>query len=154
MSKNFNKNKNIIFLDEIRDPGNVGTLIRSSVAFGITNIFLSRNSIDPFSPKVIRSSTGYLFRTFIKRDDYDISYYKSLGYHIYGTDLNKKGKDLNKIKTIKPYILILGNEGRGISTNYLHILNENIVLNISNNVDSLNVAVAGSIIMHYLYSNE
>lgn len=151
---NFNKNKNILFLDEIKDPGNLGTLIRSAVAFGITNIFLSRNSIDPFSPKVIRSSTGYLFRTFIKRDDYDISYYKSSGYHIYGTDLNKKGKDLNKIKTIKPYILILGNEGRGISTNYLHILDENIVLNISNNVDSLNVSVAGSIIMHYLYSNE
>ncbi len=149
-----NRNKNILFLDEIKDPGNVGTLIRSAVAFGITNIFLSKNSIDPFSPKVIRSSTGYLFRTFIKRDDYDISYYKSLGYHIYGTYLNKKGINLNKINIVKPYILILGNEGRGISNKHRECLDVNIILNISKNVDSLNVAVAGSIIMYYLYSNE
>ena len=150
---NFFLRENLLFLDNLQDPGNLGTLIRSAVAFGVKNVILSPGSVYPFSPKVIRSSAGNIFKIFVNRGDVDFNYLKKEGYFIYGTLLDKKSKKLSKLDKVNtPYVLVLGNEGRGISEKYLPFIDENIFIEQEKNVESLNVAVSGAIIMHRFFT--
>jgi len=135
----------VLLLDNIQDPGNLGTLLRSALAFGFETIILD-NTVDIFSPKVIRSTQGALFHLNIIFDD--ILNFMSINNHIkyYGTSFN--GTSLNDIQVTSKVGVILGNEGKGVKQEILDSLKENITIKI-NNIDSLNVAVAGSIIMHH-----
>jgi len=149
----FKENKPTLFLDKLQDPGNLGTLIRSSAAFGIRNIFLTPDSVNPFSSKVIRSSSGYIFQVYIEKKEIDLNNYKSKGYTLYGTSLDEKSESIEKINFKFPYILILGNEGNGISEKYKKYIDVNMKIKMNKNVDSLNVAVAGSIILSNMYKD-
>src|SRR6056297_736740 len=149
----FRKNSPTLFLDKLQDPGNLGTLIRSSTAFGIKNIILTPDSVNPFSSKVIRSSSGYIFQVYIEKKEIDFNKYKSKGYTLYGTSLDEKSQGIEKINFKFPYILILGNEGNGISEKYKKYIDVNMKIKMNKNVDSLNVAVAGSIILSNMYKD-
>lgn len=139
----------VIALDNVQDPGNLGTLIRSAVAFGYKDMILE-NCVDPYNPKVIRSSKGAIFRINLIQDRINnyINKYYTIGTTVKNAlELNKFKLNLDNTK-YKNYILILGNEANGINNDLLSKTDINIY--IKTNMESLNVGVAGSIIMYEL----
>ena len=142
---------NVLILDDIQDPGNLGTIIRSSLAFNIDTIILSENSVDLYNFKVLRSSQGMNFHINIIKDNLSkrIRQLKNNGYTIYTTDVNE-GKELKNIKFDKKCAIIMGNEGNGVSKEISNLSDEKIYINMNKNCESLNVAVATSIILYEL----
>ncbi len=140
----------ILLLDDVRDPGNLGTIIRSSVAFHITDIILSQGSVDLYNNKVIRSSQGMIYKVNIIRRDLKeiILKLKEEGYLILGTDVCD-GEDVSTIVTNK-YALVMGNEGQGVSSKIKELCDKNIYIEMSDDCESLNVGVATSIIIYEL----
>ena len=143
------KGSRLLLLDNVSDPGNLGTIIRSSVAFGVDTIILSEDSVNLYNDKVVRSSEGMIFNTNIITMNLDsaIKKIKNMGIKIYGTDL-KGSKYLNEVGIPSSYALVLGNEGMGIKKEILDLCDENIKIEMSNNCESLNVGVAASIILY------
>ena len=139
----------VLMLDEIQDPGNLGTIIRSSVAFNIDTIILSKTSVDVYNSKVLRGCQGMNFHINIIRDDLieNIKNLKSKGYRVYTTDVNG-GKELKSIKSPDKYVIIMGTEGNGVSFEASDLSDERIYINMNENCESLNVAVATSIILY------
>src|SRR5574344_703715 len=141
--------KRLLLLDDIQDPGNLGTIIRSAVAFNIDTIILGLGCVDLYNDKVIRSSEGMLFNIDIIRTDL-ISLVKELKeneYAIYATSV-VNGKHLNAIDLNDKYGIIIGNEGNGVNDKLLNITDDNIYIPINKKCESLNAAVAASIIMY------
>lgn len=132
----------VLYLDNLQDAGNVGTLIRSALSFGYSSVILSPDCVSIFSRKVIQASKGAVFS--IKIGVKDLLELKD-AYHIYTTTLD--GEDERKFdKLDDPFILVLGNEGHGVRKEYQDISTK---LKIEmNGIDSLNVAIAGSIFMY------
>ena len=141
-------NGNIIILDNLQDPGNLGTIIRSSVAFNIDTIIISDTSVDLYNPKVVRATEGMIFNLNIIRRNLEevIPVLKNLGYKIVGTDVNK-GVDVRDIPK-KNVAIVIGNEGSGMSNNIKNLCDEFINIKISDACESLNAGVAASIIMY------
>ncbi len=137
-----------IIIDDIQDPGNLGSILRSALAFGFKNVVLSLHTIDLYNPKVLRSAQGANFKLNIQKTNI-LEFMKANDFHYIATDLAKKSKDLSKIDQSKPKALILGNEGAGIRDEVSSQSTHNYIINIEN-IDSLNVVVAGSIIMEKL----
>ena len=136
-----------LLLDDISDPGNLGTIIRSAVAFGFKNIVLSLHSVDVYNPKVIRSSEGMIFHVNIIYSDL-IDFINSHSFlTIYGTSV-KNGKKLNDLKFNKQVGIIIGNEGRGMSGDLKRFCNELIYIPMNSACESLNAGVSASIIMY------
>ena len=137
----------ILILDNIQDPGNVGTLIRSAVAFGFDTIVME-NSADIYSSKVLRATQGAIFKLNIINTNI-IEFIKTLkDYKIYGTSL-KNGVPLKQIEKSPKLAIILGNEGNGVRSELLDMTDKNIFIEITN-MESLNVGVAGAILMYEL----
>ena len=141
----------ILMLDDIQDPGNLGTIIRSSLAFNIDTIILSKTSVDLYNSKVLRACQGMNFHINIIRDDLKkyINNLKNKDYKIFTTDVNN-GKDLKNIKQIEKYAIIMGNEGNGVSKEISSLADEKIYIKMNEKCESLNVAVATSIILYQL----
>lgn len=137
----------VLYLDQIRDPGNMGTLLRSAEWFGISQVLLSPSCVDIYNPKVVQSAMGSLFR--VKHSITSLDDFLSLNntaYHIYFAEMH--GENAFEITYRDPMILVLGNESRGITLN----LGERRISSISipgkgQKTESLNVSVAGSILM-------
>lgn len=140
---------NVLMLDEIQDPGNLGTIIRSAVAFNIETIVLSPNSVDVYNEKVIRSTQGLIFKVNIIRKDLfeTIELLKKNKYTIISSSLD--GGDEYIVHNNK-YALIVGNEGAGVSQELIDVSDELYKLDMDKNVESLNVAVATSIMLYNL----
>ncbi len=141
-------NGNAIILDNLQDPGNLGTIIRSSVAFNIDTIIISDTSVDLYNPKVVRSTEGMIFNLNIIRRNLEgiIPVLKNLGYKIVGTDVNE-GIDVRNISK-ENVAIIIGNEGNGMSENVKEMCDEFINIKINKSCESLNAGVAASIIMY------
>ena len=140
----------VLMLDDIRDPGNLGTIIRSSVAFNVTDIVLSNNTVDLYNDKVIRSSQGMIFKiNIIKKDLIEsINELKNDNYLILGTNV-RNGIDIREVNTSK-FCLIMGNEGQGVKQEIQDMCDKNIYIKMNNECESLNVGVATSIILYEL----
>lgn len=141
----------ILVLDDIQDPGNFGTIIRSAVAFNIDTIIVSNNTVDLYNSKVIRASQGMLFNINIIKKDLAvfIPELKNNGYQIYATKVNG-GKSLKTIEKMEKFAIIMGNEGAGVSDNLIDLADEYLYIDMNTNCESLNVAVATSIILYEL----
>lgn len=140
----------IIILDNIQDPGNLGTIIRSATAFNFDTIVLSSDTVDLYNPKVVRSTKGMLFNINIIVRDLD-TYLKELDeYTIYGTDVTN-GIDISSEKIPKKLAIVIGNEGKGISDNVRKYCNKFLYINMSNKCESLNAGVSASILMYEVY---
>ncbi len=141
----------VLILDEIQDPGNLGTIIRSAVAFNIDSIILSDNTVDLYNDKVLRATQGMIFNiNIIKKNLLSfIPELKNNGYKIYGTRVNC-GKNLKNIEKNKKFAIIVGNEGNGIKKDILNLCSDYIYIDMNKNCESLNVAVATSIILYEL----
>ncbi len=145
------KSSNILILDGIQDPGNLGAIIRSAVAFNIKNIVLSKDTVDLYNTKVLRSAQGMNYHLNIIRDDICnvINVLKENNYIIYGTDVIN-GIDVKSIKNDGKYAIIMGNEGNGIREEVKTLVDKNIYIKMNKNCESLNVAVSASIILYEL----
>lgn len=134
-------------LDNIQDPGNLGTIIRSAKAFGIDSLILSLDTVDLYNDKVIRASEGLLFGLNIIKADLKetIKKLKEKNYTIYGTNC-KEGPELRKTSFAPLSAIIIGNEGRGMKEELTSMCDE--MLHISIDGESLNAGVAASIIFY------
>lgn len=139
----------ILLLDRLQDPGNLGTIIRSAVAFNFDTIILSNDTVDLYNSKVLRSTQGMLFNINILRQDLTnvINELKNNNYTIYGTKVDN-GNDVKEINKINKFALIIGNEGTGISDNILKQCDKYLYIKMNNNCESLNAGVAASILMY------
>lgn len=137
-----------VLLDNIRDPGNMGTIIRTCDWFGLKTLILTENCVDPFNPKVIQSSMGSIFRIHIltKSDEELIQLFKDEKHRIYGTKL--EGENLYDITFRFPLIIAIGNESNGLSSDLdKHITDTVTIKRFNSKTDSLNAAVSCSIIL-------
>lgn len=152
-SNNHIKGNHILALDHIQDPGNLGTIIRSSLAFNIDTIILSNDSVDLYNSKVIRATQGMIFGINIVYGELkdNISNLKKDNYIIYGTDVNN-GVNIKLIdkKELKKYVLVMGSEGQGLSQNIKNLCDKFLYINMNSKVESLNVGVATSILLYEL----
>ncbi|HIG31972.1 MAG TPA: RNA methyltransferase [Flavobacteriales bacterium] len=135
-----------LVLDDINDPGNLGTIIRMCDWFGVKQIICSENSVDIYNPKVVQSTMGSLFRIHIIYANLS-TYLAKVTTPIYGAYMD--GKNVKDIKINQKVHLVMGNEANGISEKIEKYISKKVVIkNIGGNTESLNVAVATSILLH------
>ena len=140
----------ILALDNIQDPGNLGTLIRIADWFGIKQIICSEGTAECYNPKVVQATMGSIARVAVYYTDLEtwLSAQASIG--IYAAVL--EGKDIRKIDPLKEGILLIGNESKGISPEILALANHRITIPQKGKAESLNAAVAAGIILSHLVS--
>lgn len=139
----------ILILDKIQDPGNLGTIIRSAVAFDIDTIVCSKDTVDVYNPKVVRASQGMMFHIpiIVKEPVNFIHELKNKDYKIVGTKVTN-GHDVRTSSIYSHFALVIGNEGQGISKNIDELCDEYLYIKMNGNCESLNASVAASILMY------
>lgn len=139
------ENENILILDKIQDPGNLGTLIRSAEAFGF-NTIMSIDSVDFYNEKVLRSTMGSIFRLNLVEAKYeDLS--KLVNHKILIADMN--GIDFRDVNNLDNVAIVVGNEGNGISDEIKKYEHLTIKIPMQGKIESLNAGVSGSILMSH-----
>jgi TrmH family RNA methyltransferase len=140
----------LLLLDNVQDPGNLGTIIRSSKAFNVDTIVLSNDTVDIYNLKVLRATGGNIFHiNFVYRDLKEtILELKKSGFKVYATDV-KEGLDVTLVKH-KKIAVIVGNEGNGVKPEIKNICDDSIHIKTNSDVESLNVAMATTIILYEL----
>lgn len=144
------KQKISLALDDIQDPGNLGTIIRIADWFGIENILCSLHTADAFSPKVVQAAMGSLAHVNMQYVDL-LSLLKNTHIPIYAACL--EGTSIFETGQISQGILVMGNEGNGISENILALASQRITIPGAGRAESLNVAIATGIILSHLVRN-
>ncbi len=141
--------KRLLLLDNIQDPGNLGTIIRSACAFNIDTIILGNTCVDLYNDKAIRATEGMLFNIDIMRLDLNaiINELNDNNYKIMGTNVIN-GIPLNKVEFNDKFAIVIGSEGKGISPDIQELISDNIYIPINKKCESLNAGVAASIIMY------
>lgn len=136
----------IIYLDGVQDPGNIGTIIRTALAFSFDSVVLSPNCASPYNSKVVQATKGAIFHLPIVTKNLT-TFERIKDYEVIGTSLS--GEDISTFEpTAGKLILVFGSEGRGMSEEILALCDKLLLLPI-NNIDSLNVGVAAGIFMFY-----
>lgn len=153
--KNIKNLEKVIVLDKVQDAGNMGTIIRSAVSFGVKNIVCIKGSVDVYSSKVIRSTMGAIDKINVFYVDMDnmLLLKRELnnnGYILCGTDL-KATKYLNETKPNDKIVYVLGNEANGISDEIKELCDDYVKIAMESAQESLNVAIAASILMYNGY---
>lgn len=141
---------NYLLLDHLADPGNLGTLIRSAVAFGFDGIFLHGDTVEVFNPKTVRATMGTLpFCRIRETGDEIFAELKTAGYDLISTVI-RGGENINQTKFTGKNVLIIGSEAHGVSEPVQRRATRKLSIPMSGDVESLNAAVAGSICMFYI----
>ena len=139
-----------LILCSVRDPGNLGAVIRSATAFGVERIILTSDSADIYNHKTVRAAMGSLFRTKISVVE-NLSEFVALarqrGRRVFAAELTKAASPLNSIDLRRDDIFIIGNEGHGIPSEISALCDGSVYIPISNKTESLNAAVAAAIFM-------
>lgn len=151
---NFHFNENlIVYLNSVKDPGNLGTILRSALAFGFKNIILDENCVDLYNEKVLHACKGVNFKLniFIEKEDLILEKLKENQYSIFITDVNN-GKNLNNFQFDEEKIcLVLGNESFGIDEKIRSIADKKIIIPTTKLVESLNVSISAGIIFYDIF---
>lgn len=140
--------KRYLLLDQLQDPGNVGTILRTALALGYKNILLSKDCVDLYNDKVIRATQGALFHLNISIVDLrkEIIELKKAGVHVYATSL-KNAKGIDDFKKEEKMAFIMGNEGNGVAEDIIDLSDGSLYIPIDS-IESLNVAIASAIVMY------
>lgn len=136
----------VIYLDHINDPGNLGTILRTAVAFDYDAVVLSKGSVDLYNEKVIAASKGAIF--LVDAFVGDINDYID-SHKIIVSTLDEKSIPLNESPKYQDFVLVLGNESHGVSEPIIKIASHLVKIDMNDVIDSLNVAIAGAILMNY-----
>ena len=139
----------VLILDRIQDPGNLGTIIRSAVAFNIDTIVCSPDTVDFYNPKVVRASQGMMFHIpiIVKNTTSVINELKNNDYKIVGTKVTN-GRDVRTASIYSHFALVIGNEGQGISRDIDELCDEYLYIKMNENCESLKASVAASILLY------
>ena len=140
--------KNAVVLENVQDPGNVGTVVRTANAFGIDCVILSDACADLYNSKTVRATMGAIFRQkvlSVKSDDLS-SFLKAQGLKLYGAALTENARDVRELN-IKNAAIAIGSEGKGLSSKLLSICDGEVIIPMEENSESLNAAVAASVLM-------
>ena len=152
IEKEIAKDGPVLLLDRVQDPGNVGTLLRSALAFGFSEVYSIEGTASFYGSKAIASSQGAIFSLALKeglKEEEAVALLKSQGFRLIGSAL-ENAEDFRTLSLPDDkYCLILGNEGQGMSPSLLGKTDVNAYIPISG-IDSLNVGVAGGILMERL----
>ena len=148
------KGEKLILIDSISDPGNLGTIIRSASAFGADGIILYSDCVELYSPKVIRSCAGNFYKTPIIKIKTSEELKEMFPNHtLISTALKKDNTiTINEIRKLDKLVIMFGSEANGLSKKLIETADKNILLNMKNNVDSLNIAVCASIILYEMFN--
>lgn len=140
--------KNVLLLDRIQDPGNLGTMIRSAEAFGFHSVYTVQ-SVDFFNPKVLRASMGSAFRLDLREVDEDaIIALKGQGFTFYGTDMS--GMNYLDVQVGQKNVLVIGNEGQGMTAGMRAQCDQMLSIPMQGKVESLNAAISAAVLMSQL----
>lgn len=142
----------ILALDGIQDPGNMGTILRTADWFGVREVICSRETASCFNPKVVQASMGAIFRTRVVYCDLaeTIARFAARGYTVYGAMLD--GEDAFRLPKERPSLLVVGNEGHGISEGVSAVVGHRLTIpNVGGTCESLNAAVATAILVSDFY---
>lgn len=138
----------ILLLDGINDPGNIGTMIRSAEAFGFRDIILMPGTVDIYNEKSLRASMGSIFRLNILNKTYDDIKKLKASYRVLSADMD--GLDIRDFNKDSKIIVAIGNEANGLSLEMRDIADDFIKIPMEGEIESLNAAIAASIIMNRL----
>ena len=140
-----------LFLEDVQDPGNVGTMIRTADAAGFTGVIVSEKSADIYSLKTLRSMQGSHFHLPIYRMPLAsfVEEAKKSNLPILATTLSRESKDYRELSSLENFVLVMGNEGQGISSVMAESADQLVHIGMKGRAESLNVAVAAGILMFY-----
>ncbi len=143
----------VLLLEDLSDPLNIGRILENAYLFGFDSVILSENAADIYHPKCLEASKGAIYTLNIKRGNIkeEINKLKENGFIVYATGLKDNTLSLDEVKESEKMAFILGNEGSGVKEETFKISDETVKIDM-HNIDSLNVAMAASIIM-YEFSN-
>ncbi|WP_171004920.1 TrmH family RNA methyltransferase [Enterococcus hulanensis] len=142
-----------LLLDNVQDPGNVGTMIRTADAAGFSGVILGQGSADLYNPKTLRSTQGSLYHLSVQHGELAeiIPQFQQAGSPVLGTALDKEAKDYLAVEKMTDFALVMGNEGQGMSPELLALTDQNLYITIKGQAESLNVAIAAGILMFHLF---
>lgn len=144
------KKKSWVILDDLRDPGNLGTIIRTSEGAGMSGVIMSKESVDLFNPKVVRSTMGAIFRVpfcYVDSLTEVVEEIKNSGYEVYATAM--EGSEVyDRVDYTPGAAFIIGNEANGVSDKVFESASKRIRIPMAGKLESLNAAVSAAIIMY------
>ena len=142
------KVRRVLALEELQDPGNVGTVLRTADAFGVDLVVLLEGCADLYAPKTVRASMGAVFRQAAVRMDAEafISFCREKNLPLWGAALTDTAQDLRSVP-LDPAAVLIGSEGHGLSRERLRACGGEIIIPMSGEAESLNAAVAAAIVM-------
>lgn len=149
--KNMNKTgeiKTVLLLEQLQDPGNVGTVLRTADAFGIDLVILLPGCADLYSPKTVRASMGAIFRQAVLQIDREeaVRFCREQGLPLYAAALSSRARDLRCVDLHQAAVAI-GSEGHGLSESLKQACDGEIIIPMSGAAESLNAAMAATIVM-------
>lgn len=150
MKPNWETARYVTLIDGVQDPGNLGSIFRTSLGFGMDAIVMGKGTVDPFNPKVVRGSSGTLLRMpFETRVDLAerITFLQNKGFTVLATSPHAE-EDISDIKLRRKVAFLIGNEGRGADSSYMDMANAAVRIDTGGDLESLNVAVAHGILAH------
>jgi RNA methyltransferase, TrmH family len=145
------KNQDVVMLERVQDPGNVGTILRSALAAGISHVILSKDCCDVWSPKVLRAAMGahaYLHVHTVTQLAHWLADYP---HQIYATALSTNSHNLYSLDLRSPTGWLFGNEGSGLSAELLQSVSQHVMIPMSGQTESLNVAMAATVCLFEQY---
>lgn len=144
------ENERILALSSVRDPSNLGAILRSALAFGTRRVLLSADCADPFSPRTVRAAMGSLFRVKLTRvSDLGaaVSALRASGRRVFAAELREGASSLSEMSLLSSDVFIIGNEGHGIDARISSLCDRSVYIPISHATESLNASVAAGILM-------
>lgn len=148
------KSKRVLLLESVRDPGNMGTVMRSAAAFGVDTMVISRDCADVYNPKTVRGAMGALFKMniFVFEDIKEaIECLRENGRRVYAAALDKSAVRLDEVSFDKGDAVIIGNEGHGLTSETVSACDRSLYIPMEEGSESLNAAIAASVIMWNMY---
>lgn len=144
------KNEKIVLLESVRDPSNIGAIIRSAAAFGIDRLLISADCADIYHPKAVRASMGTLFSQVLDRTEdlpAAIRTLRETERRVYAATLDERALTLGTVPLQNGDCVVIGNEGHGLTRETVAACDGSIIIPMSSRAESLNAAVAASILM-------
>lgn len=150
MEEFFGSERRILLLSSLRDPGNLGTVIRSAAAFGCDELILSSDCADLYNPRTVRAAMGTLFRqkiTVVPSLSEAVARMREGGYRVYAAVLDEKAERLDTMAIDRRTAFIIGNEGHGIEASVVDAAGRTAYIPMAEGVESLNAATAAAVFL-------
>ena len=148
------KSRRVLLLEAVRDPGNMGAIMRSAAAFGIDTLAVSRDCADIYNPKTVRGAMGALFKMniFVFDDIREaVLSLRGADRNVYAAALDSTAVRLDEIKLVPQDVVIIGNEGHGLSSDTVNVCTQSLYIPMEDGSESLNAAIAASVILWNMY---